>query len=108
MNRRKILKGAMGLGAASVGLAAAPALAVTAEKIPEPAFSLNEVGLAKYDELMRMLAARKKLTPLSSMHAELAARVYQKIHGLSLEGKDPSASDITQLHRALRATGVRG
>lgn len=74
--------------------------------IPEPEIPLKEVGRRKYDELTRLLLEQNKLTAVSCMQAELAARMHEKIAALVQDGKYPSASDVNQLQRALSALRV--
>jgi hypothetical protein len=69
--------------------------------IPPPTFPLNDVGKKKYDELTRILFAQNKLTIVTQMQAEMAARQFEKIYTITAAGKDPSASDMTELAKAL-------
>lgn len=76
------------------------------DKIPEPGFPLGDAGRKKYDELTRALHSQNKLTLVTQVRAELAARLYDKIYTLALEGKHPSASDTIQFQRALDALNI--
>lgn len=76
------------------------------DKIPLPTMPMGEVGQKKYDELTRQLFDQNKLTVVTQLHAETAATQYEKIHALRTAGKYPSASDVTQLNRALDALKI--
>lgn len=76
------------------------------DRIPEPTLPLGEVGRKKYEELARQLFDQSKLTLVTQMHAEVAAGQYEKIYALRTADKHPSASDITQLQRALDALKI--
>lgn len=71
------------------------------ETIPPPVMPLGKVGLDKYRELSTLLHSQNKLTTVTQMQAEVAARQYEKVYTISVAGGQPSASDITQLQRAL-------
>jgi hypothetical protein len=75
-------------------------------KIPEPEIPLSEIGRKKYDELTRTLLEQNKLTQVTCMQAEIAARMHAKIAALAAKGKYPSASDFNQLQRALTALKI--
>jgi hypothetical protein len=76
------------------------------DTIPEPTIPLGEVGRKKYDDLTRLLHGQHKLTLVTQMHAEMAARQFEKIYKLTVAGQDPTASDMTQLNRSLDALKV--
>lgn len=75
-------------------------------KIPEPDYPLGTFGRRKYDEFTRMLYDGGKLTLVSVARASVAARFAEKLHVMALEGKYPTASDMTQLQRALDSLGI--
>lgn len=71
------------------------------ETIPNPVIPLGKVGLDKYRELATILHSQNKLTTVTQMQAEIAARQFDKVYSVTVAGGNPSASDITQLQRAL-------
>jgi hypothetical protein len=71
------------------------------KEIPEPILPLGEVGRKKYDEFTRQLFDQNKLTQVTQVQAEVAAAQFDKIFAIRSAGKQPSASDVTQLQRAL-------
>lgn len=75
-------------------------------EIPEPTFKLSDIGKKKYNELAQALFEQNKLTIVTVMQAEVAARLFDKIYTLSLEDKFPSASDTTQYQRAINALRI--
>lgn len=75
-------------------------------EIPKADFKLGETGQRYYDIITRELFEQNKLDHIRVMHANAAALLYDKFERLANEEKSPSASDMTQLQRALSALGV--
>jgi hypothetical protein len=75
-------------------------------EIPKSEFPLGDLGVKKYTELTQMLFDQNKLTLVTVMHAQVAAMQFEKISNMLKEGKHPSASDSTQLQRALAALRI--
>lgn len=75
-------------------------------EIPASELPLNKIGQRKYDELTRLLFDQGKLTTVTRMQAEIAARLWEKMADLQKKGRYPTASDTNQLQRAMQALRI--
>lgn len=78
----------------------------TLRQIPDPQLPLNEIGLAKYQELARLLFDAQKLTAITRDAAEAAAVQWQGMHKSLSEGKDIPAHRYLAFERAMKIINV--
>lgn len=74
----------------------------THREIPEPSVPLNEVGLAEYNKLCRIVLDAGRLTEFTRLAAESAATAHQQIHKLMAEGRDVPTSLIQTKVKAIQ------
>jgi len=70
-------------------------------KIPDPEYPLRDVGRAKYDDLAKQMFDAGKLTSVTHLTLSTFCVLFQKIHTMMAEGREPSASDFTQMRGML-------
>jgi hypothetical protein len=78
----------------------------TLREIPPPTLPLNEIGVAKYNELARMLLDAERLTTLTQAAAEHLAAHHMATHIELNNGKVPAANRLQQIRHLMDDLGI--